>query len=75
MSYNGYPNYNRWNVSLWINNDEGLYNMARDHCRALKNKRAAARAIIDDLHSLGIEKTPDGAPYTVTAVLGALTGM
>lgn len=22
--YNGHKNWNHWNVSLWINNDEGL---------------------------------------------------
>jgi hypothetical protein len=29
MTYNGFKNYNTWNVVLWINNDEGLYNLAR----------------------------------------------
>jgi hypothetical protein len=28
MSYNGWKNWETWNVALWINNDEGLYNMA-----------------------------------------------
>ena len=28
-SYNGWTNYETWNVALWIGNDEGLYNMAR----------------------------------------------
>ena len=27
--YNGFKNYQTWNVVLWINNDEGLYNLAR----------------------------------------------
>lgn len=29
MTYNGFKNYQTWNVVLWINNDEGLYNLAR----------------------------------------------
>jgi hypothetical protein len=29
-TYNGYKNYETWNVALWIGGDEGLYNMAKE---------------------------------------------
>ena len=30
MSYNGWKNHATWNVALWIGNDEGLYNLAKN---------------------------------------------
>jgi len=30
MSYNGWKNHATWNVALWIGNDEGLYNLAKE---------------------------------------------
>ena len=28
-TYNGWTNYETWNVALWIQNDQGLYDIAR----------------------------------------------
>ena len=29
-TYNGFKNYETWNVSLWLNNDEGFYSVAQE---------------------------------------------
>ena len=74
-SYNGHKNWNHWNVSLWINNDEGLYRLARMACRDQINRDAAARYFIDCMAQCGSTKTPDGAPYSVSSVRAAMVGM
>ena len=30
ISYNGWENYETWNVALWINNAQNLYNLAME---------------------------------------------
>lgn len=70
-TFNGHKNWNHWNVSLWISNDEGLYRLALDHIRRAPNKRDAAKAMLQDLPA----KTPDGAPYSLTTVLATLRGL
>ena len=49
--YNGHKNWNHWNVSLWINNDEGLYRMAKD---AIRRRRCWNRCamILMAMHSV-----------------------
>lgn len=73
--YNGHKNWNHWNVSLWINNDEGLYNEARNFIRHYGNKKDAARMMFRAWADYGITHTPDGAPYSVSSIRAAMVGM
>lgn len=74
-TFNGHKNWNHWNVSLWINNDEGLYNIARECINGADTRDEAAKNMLDVLTTVGIVKTPDGAPYSLSAIRAAMVGM
>lgn len=73
--YNGHKNKTHWNVSLWINNDEGFYNLAREFIAANTNKNDAARDMMLFLESMDQDKTPDGYKFSKTAIRAAMVGM
>lgn len=53
--YNGWTNYETWNVALWIQNDEGLYDIAR-RCDDYSEFVASIEGLISE--------TPDGVSFT-----------
>ena len=53
--YNGWTNYETWNVGLWLGGDQGLYEMAR---RALDYDH-----LLEMLTCLGSETTGDGVRW------------
>jgi len=61
--YNGWTNYETWNVSLWIQNDPGLYNIAKE-CGTWD---CFQEVMIDDLN---MKQTPDGVLYNDPALNG-----
>ena len=75
--YNGHRSWAAWNVSLWLNNDEGFYNAALFSIQRAKEMQLLAigsfarsksipeRAAII-LKNLLPERTPDGARFTFT---------
>lgn len=65
-TYNGHRSKNAWNVSLWINNTESLYQLAR-HCME-KCGGKAGKAARMFLRESGETKTPDGYTYNPLCV-------
>ena len=59
-TYNGWTNYETWNVGLWLGGDEGLYEVAR---RALDFDH-----LIEMLNGYGSETTGDGVRWDDPAV-------
>jgi hypothetical protein len=75
-NYNGHKNYNHWNVSLWLNNDETLYRGMISFIKSAGNsKERAAKAFLYTLRSHGDHKTPDGAPYSISSIRAAMRGI
>jgi len=54
-TYNGWTNYETWNVALWIGNNEGLYDIAR-LCDDYQD-------FVDSTENF-ITKTRDGVSFT-----------
>lgn len=75
-TYNGHKNYNHWNVSLWLNNDEGLYREAKRWiARNRSNRQKAAEDMLSSLNYMKVTHTPDGVRYTVTTIRAAMRDM
>lgn len=73
--YNGHESRAAWNVSLWINNDEGLYRMAREYARGARTREEAAENMLAALNECGIEETPDGYRYSKSTIRKAMVGI
>ena len=74
-TYNGFKNWNHWNVSLWVNNDEGLYIIVMEYLRNGYTKDQTSRLVFEWLKSEGINKTPDGASYSISSIRSSLVGV
>jgi hypothetical protein len=59
-TYNGWANYETWNVALWIGGDETFYDMARIVARMGHGYLGFASIMLNDFES---ETTPDGVVW------------
>ena len=62
VSYNGWTNYETWNVALWIQNDEGLYNLTQE------NDVCCYEDLLEILYDCGSKETPDGVKWNDSRV-------
>ena len=55
-SYNGWKNYETWNLALWAGNDEPVYRAVQERKRQIKRFSAGSA------EDLGRELFPNGTP-------------
>ncbi len=60
-TYNGFTNFETWNVALWIGNDEGLYEWARGW------KQHGYKSFSHQLMDV-LPETPDGVKWNDPAL-------
>lgn len=56
ISYNGWENYETWNVALWIQNDESLYHLASE----CGDYETLVNRLYEDY---GVRETKDGIKF------------
>lgn len=66
--YNGWKNYQTWNVALWLDNDEPTYRMMQEYLKEIALKPNAKPRYIRLVYRLGLDtsKTGDGVSYIQT---------
>lgn len=64
QTYNGWANYETWNVALWISNDEGFYDFAKSCKRALH----PYKCFVSDLKEMECFQTPDGVAWNDSGI-------
>lgn len=62
MSYNGWSNYETWNVALWFDNNAGLYSMFSERAQELwdehQEENEAKTALAEEMEQYVDENNP-----------------
>jgi hypothetical protein len=58
QTYNGWTNRKTWNVALYIQNDESIYNLI------CSNEIQSYEDLLEVLYECGSKETPDGVKWT-----------
>ena len=74
-TYNGHKNWNHWNVSLWLNNDERQYREMIHFINYAANKDEAAKMMLVWCKEYLGGVTRDGAPYSKSSIRAAMVGL
>lgn len=59
-TYNGWTNYETWNINLWITGDEGFYSVAKV-CKSYEE-------FIELMHEINCYTTPDHVGWDLPCV-------
>ena len=64
-TYNGWTNWETWNASLWINNEEPMYRLAQEYVDQARRfgQRISYDALIPALEYRFGQMTPDGCRW------------
>jgi len=62
-SYNGWTNYETWNASLWMGNDEFLYNTAKACVKFCNEDDTPYEKFVRCMLNCGGETTGDGVKW------------
>lgn len=69
-SYNGWSNYETWNVALWLDNEQGTYDEARDMARHARGVGALADSLKSWIHDMAPDLGASMFSDLLTAALG-----
>lgn len=71
MAYEGWKNWETWNVALWFGNDRGLYDSVREHDR--KFTATSAKDFVLDLLPGGTPDMKDLSPGELHTAYGKVS--